>query len=103
LASVVVCNGGSATSYQALSQGKPVVCLWGNIDQYLTSQVIAGSGAGLACRADGHETGEFKDLVAKVLMDKGFTESANKVSELFRTHDVCKRFADFLGSIPELM
>ena len=52
LADVVVCNGGSATSYQALSEGTPTIGLWSNLDQYLTSNVIGKVGAGLCCHAD---------------------------------------------------
>jgi UDP:flavonoid glycosyltransferase YjiC (YdhE family) len=49
LASVVVCNGGSTTAYQALSQGTPVMGIWSNIDQYLSMKSIEHAGAGICC------------------------------------------------------
>lgn len=47
-AKLVVCNGGSATVYQALMQGRPVFGLPTNLDQALTMEGIARIGAGLA-------------------------------------------------------
>ncbi len=50
LADLVVCNGGPA-SQQALRGGTPMLGLWGNIDQYLSANVIQSLGAGLAMEA----------------------------------------------------
>jgi len=47
-AKLVVCNGGSATVYQAMTQGRPVLGLPVNLDQALTMDGVARVGAGLA-------------------------------------------------------
>lgn len=50
-ANVVVTNGGSSTGYQALAQGRPVIGIPSNFDQYLASQAIQATGAGLTIPA----------------------------------------------------
>lgn len=50
-AAVVICNGGSPTSYQGLAAGIPVIGLASNLDQYLNMNLIAESGAGYLLRA----------------------------------------------------
>jgi UDP:flavonoid glycosyltransferase YjiC (YdhE family) len=47
---VVVCNGGSSTGYQALVEGRPVVGLPWNLDQYLAMTAIQAIGAGALVR-----------------------------------------------------
>src|SRR5690349_8101775 len=43
----VVSNGGSSTSYQALSEGVPVLGIPSNLDQYLAMTAIERAGAGI--------------------------------------------------------
>lgn len=50
LASLVICNGGSPTSSQALSNGVPVVGVPGNLDQFLNMSYLETWGAGLSLR-----------------------------------------------------
>lgn len=46
-ADVVLCNGGSPSTYQALTEGKPVVGLASNLDQHLNMFRIEEAGAGI--------------------------------------------------------
>lgn len=50
LASIVVCNGGSPSCYQALTAGKPVIGLPTNLDQYLNMSLVERVGAGRLIR-----------------------------------------------------
>jgi UDP:flavonoid glycosyltransferase YjiC (YdhE family) len=50
-AALVVSNGGSATGYQALAAGVPVLGIASNLDQFLFASLVAKSGAGLLMRA----------------------------------------------------
>ena len=50
-AALVICNGGSPTSYQALTAGVPVIGIAGNLDQYLNMSLIQAAGAGMLIRA----------------------------------------------------
>lgn len=50
-ADLVVCNGGSLTTYQALSVGIPIVGIATNMDQLLNMQTVEGIKAGVGLRA----------------------------------------------------
>ncbi len=50
-ADLVICNGGSATVYQALAAGVPVVGIPTNLDQYLMMDYVRRYGAGESVRA----------------------------------------------------
>lgn len=51
-ADVVICNGGSPTSQQALRAGKPVVGVPCNLDQFLNMDALTRRGVGLVVRSD---------------------------------------------------
>lgn len=50
VASVVICNGGSPTCYQAFSAGVPVIGIAGNLDQYLNMRAVENNNAGVLIR-----------------------------------------------------
>lgn len=50
-AALVVSNGGSATGYQALAAGVPVVGIASNLDQFIFANLVEQAGAGLLLRA----------------------------------------------------
>ena len=49
---LVICNGGSLTTQQALAAGVPVLGLASNMDQFLNMAPIEAAGAGRTLRAD---------------------------------------------------
>lgn len=102
LASVVVCNGGSATAYQALSQGTPIVGIWSNIDQYLTMTTIERAGAGICCNASSHDPRKIQHVISTVLQDSRYRTRATELAERFRSYDACQRFQQFIHDIPAL-
>ena len=51
-ADLVVCNGGSPTSTQALLKARPVLGIASNMDQLLNIRAVQARGAGLGLRAD---------------------------------------------------
>lgn len=48
---ILICNGGSLTTSQALANGVPVIGLCSNMDQLLNMQAVERLGAGFALRA----------------------------------------------------
>jgi UDP:flavonoid glycosyltransferase YjiC (YdhE family) len=50
-ANFVICNGGSATVYQALAAGVPILGIPSNLDQYLMMDYVQRSKAGVYVRA----------------------------------------------------
>ncbi len=96
LASLVVCNGGSATAYQALSQGRPVVGIWSNKDQYLTMMAIEQLGAGRGCRASECDARTLGEIVTDVLRGRHYREAAQAVAAQFAAWDAPQRFREFV-------
>jgi UDP:flavonoid glycosyltransferase YjiC (YdhE family) len=101
LAAVVVCNGGSATAYQALSQGTPVVGLWSNIDQYLAAMTIERAGAGLSCRASDLDREMIRELVSTLLQDSSYLAAAKSLSVQWASWNASDRFRDFMRHVLE--
>ena len=98
-ASVVLCSGGSATAYQSLSEGAPVVGIWSNEDQYLTMSMIERAGAGLGCAARNANHQNIRQLVSTVLENSCYQDSSLKLAESFKRYDACQRFRQFLGGL----
>jgi UDP:flavonoid glycosyltransferase YjiC (YdhE family) len=101
LASAVVCNGGSTTAYQALSQGTPVVGIWGNIDQYLTMMTIQNAGAGLCCSASSLDRKKLQEMILSLLKDPCYRVRAAELSETMRSYNARQRFQQFVHRITE--
>jgi UDP:flavonoid glycosyltransferase YjiC (YdhE family) len=99
-ASVVVCNGGSATAYQALSQGTPVVGIWSNIDQYLTMMTVERAGAGYCYSAAKYDSRNIQRIISTVLQDARYRTNAGQIAESFRLFDAGQRFQKFVHEIP---
>lgn len=65
-ADLVVCNGGSPTTTQALLKGRPVLGIASNIDQFLNMRAVKAEGAGLRLRADALSRRRFEAAVNKL-------------------------------------
>ena len=50
--SLVICNGGSLTAYQALVAGVPLIGIATNMDQFLNMEAVTAAGAGHTIRSD---------------------------------------------------
>jgi UDP:flavonoid glycosyltransferase YjiC (YdhE family) len=98
-ASLVICNGGSPTSHQALSAGVPVVGIAGNLDQFLNMAGIQGAGAGKCLRADRFDAGELQNVVRDMMGDESYKEAALKVAGWFKCYPSATRFSTFLNKI----
>jgi UDP:flavonoid glycosyltransferase YjiC (YdhE family) len=75
-AQLVVCNGGSLTSYQALAGGAPVLGIAGNLDQFLNMQALEAAGVGRAVRADRLDASRLRLAVEAALADGRLRDAA---------------------------
>jgi UDP:flavonoid glycosyltransferase YjiC (YdhE family) len=98
-AALVVCNGGSATTYQALAVGKPVLGIPSNIDQHLTMEATVRAGAGLTVRAELATASRIRDAVTQLLSDARFPANARKVAAWFSRHDAPQTFRRIVAEI----
>jgi len=94
--SLVVCNGGSPTSQQALSACVPVLGIAGNLDQYLNMHGVVASGAGALLRSDRLSEDGLRRAAIDLLEQPGFKASARKVAEQFVRYDAGARLSALL-------
>ncbi len=98
-AALVICNGGSATAYQALSVGTPVLGLCSNLDQYLTMQCIERHGAGRLLRSGKVTSMKLRSVVEDMLRNPGCREAEARAALEFAEYDATIRFAACVDSL----
>ena len=79
-AAIVISNGGSTTGYQALAEGRPVLGIPFNFDQYLASQAIERTGAGLVVRAGLADAKTVAGAISRLLAEPAFAMRAADVA-----------------------
>jgi UDP:flavonoid glycosyltransferase YjiC (YdhE family) len=104
-ASLVICNGGSPTSQQALTAGVPVIGIAGNLDQFLNMHGIAGAGAGLLLRADRFQETTLRHAATRMLDDGRARLAARQLATAMRDYVPGQRLLPhlhaLLGSLPQ--
>lgn len=98
-ASLVVCNGGSATAHQALAAGTPVLGVASNMDQFLTMTTLERTGAVRCLRADRVGADDVERAAMAMLAQQSVKTSAADVGALFASYDPAARFVDALESM----
>lgn len=90
-ASLVICNGGSPTTNQALAQGVPVLGLTRNMDQFLNMETILRFGAGLALRSDTGASSVIRSAISKFQTDPSLRGAAQRLSDQHSSaEDLCR-------------
>jgi UDP:flavonoid glycosyltransferase YjiC (YdhE family) len=96
---LVICNGGSLTTYQALDLGVPALGLCSNMDQLLNMSAIERLGAGLSLRAARVRPDQLKEAARNLLETPAYTEAARLAGERVRHADAGQRFKEFVAEI----
>ncbi|MGA7120556.1 MAG: nucleotide disphospho-sugar-binding domain-containing protein [Polyangiaceae bacterium] len=89
---LVICNGGSATGYQALHEGVPVLGLPSNLDQYLAMTAIERTGAGELLRAGGADSASVRAAIERMLGSGGHRQAAQRAKAALRSMDPLEMF-----------
>ncbi|MDD5328894.1 MAG: glycosyltransferase, partial [Sulfuricella sp.] len=97
-AQLVICNGGSPTSQQALAAGVPVLGIAGNLDQFLNMQAVEARGAGLCLRADRATPIAIRHATTRLLGNPAFRDSAGKLAGIFAGYDAGRRFSELAAA-----
>ena len=97
LAALVVCNGGSPTSQQAVHAGVPVLGICGNMDQFLNMRGLVLAGLGLALRAD-RLSGPLLARTATTLLNRD-RQQAKQLAALHAGPDYQHRLLAFLDAV----
>jgi UDP:flavonoid glycosyltransferase YjiC (YdhE family) len=98
-ASLVVCNGGSPTSQQALAAGVPVLGVAANLDQFLNMSGVIKAGAGALLRADRFRAKKLTRQVRAMLGDPALEAGARRVADAFANYPAPQRMAAFLEGV----
>lgn len=98
-AAVVICNGGSGTAYQALAEGTPVLGLWSNIDQFLTSKLAERHGVGVAMAAHDASPTDVTDALAYILQTARLRDGARDAARWFQATSVSEEFTRAVCSV----
>jgi len=83
-ARLVVCNGGSPSTNQALTYGVPVLGIAKNMDQFLNMRAIENIGAGITLRADRVTAAKFTAAATELITNKKISASARVLAESAR-------------------
>lgn len=97
-ARVVICNGGSLTSQQALARGVPVLGICSNMDQFLNMAAVQQWGAGILLRADRASADAIRRAVVCLLNEYRYTEAAGRLAQLFELHAASERFKEIISA-----
>lgn len=97
-AAVVICNGGSPTTQQALAAGKPVLGIASNMDQHLNMEAIQRAGAGVLIRAEWFTQARLSQVVQKILSSSPLKQNASALARTLRDRHAPEQFERFLHS-----
>lgn len=98
-ARLVICNGGSPTSQQALAAGVPVLGIAGNLDQYLNMDGVLRAGAGALLRSDRLAQDSLRETALQLLSHPEPRAAASRVAQQFQRYDAGARLAGCLARI----
>jgi UDP:flavonoid glycosyltransferase YjiC (YdhE family) len=98
-ASLVICNGGSPTTQQALVAGTPVLGLPSNLDQYLNMKTIQRAGAGSVLRSGTATSKQIRGEVVRMLTSHDHASAAAKLSRTLMRYNAGARFQDVLEKV----
>jgi UDP:flavonoid glycosyltransferase YjiC (YdhE family) len=101
---LVICNGGSPTSQQALAAGVSVIGIASNLDQFLNMDAIARAGAGVTLRGDRFDRAQLRTAVETLLAGRSYAKAAGQLAEAIAKRAALIDFAalvlDVLGGSP---
>lgn len=93
LASLVVCNGGSPTTNQALAHGVPVLGIASNMDQFLNMRAVEDFGAGILVRGDRAGPARLRAAAEALLTQAPYAARARELAAAAAQRTAGARFA----------
>jgi len=95
-ANLVICNGGSPTTQQALQAGVPVLGIAGNMDQHLNMQAIEKAGAGTLLRSEHATATQIRRAAENLLGNASAAAAARSLQTAMGRYNACQRFQESL-------
>ena len=100
-ARLVLCNGGSPTTHQALAAGVPVIGVAENLDQHLNMAAIVRAGLGLLVRSEWARPRAIREAAERILAEPSYGENARGLAAIFARYDAPTRFRAILDEVLE--
>jgi len=98
-ADLVMSNGGSTTGYQALAEGRPVLGIPFNLDQYLAMTAIEDAGAGLLLRSGTLSRDGLRLALTRLMTEPSFGAAAERLRDEFAKWDAPAAFAELVDHV----
>lgn len=98
-AKLVICNGGSPTTQQALTHGVPVLGVPSNLDQHLNMEAIQDYGAGRLLRSEHTTSSAVYGLASDLLAQESYATAAARLAQTFSRYNAPEHFARFVARI----
>jgi UDP:flavonoid glycosyltransferase YjiC (YdhE family) len=98
-AQLVICNGGSPTTYQALAAGVPVIGIAANMDQFLNMTAVSEAGCGTLVRSSAASTDTLIRAIARGLEDSGLRDKAGFMRQAIERRSATTEFRCALESL----
>lgn len=99
-ASVVICNGGSPTSFQALAQGTPILGIPSNLDQHLNMHFVTRANAGLVLRRYALTQETILTAIDRLLSESTFRNAAASLAAAIKKRDIQRTLTDITIDFP---
>ena len=96
---LVISNGGSLTTYQALSSGVPILGLCSNMDQLLNMSAVERLGAGIMLRAGKASSAILLEVATAILNNPSYAQAASRVGQTLAQTDAAQRFRDIVAEM----
>ena len=96
---LVVSSGGASTAHQALAEGKPVLAVPFNLDQYLSTTSLVDAGVALSVRSGHASPGAIAAAASRLLAEPTFSRRAREVAVEMASYDANSRFASLLAEL----
>ena len=90
-ATLMICNGGSLSTYQAIQGGTPVLGIVSNLDQHLNMGYLASSGIGESLRSEHADVVRVRELAEKILAENHYKDAAQKARLAAQGYDIKTR------------
>lgn len=98
-ASLVVCNGGSPTSAQAIARGVPVLGIPGNLDQYLNMHYLEKCGLAQCLRNQNINSGQLPVLARAMMSDRHLRDRTERHAKIMSCYDNRLRLTEALSRL----
>ena len=99
MAALVICNGGSLTTYQAIQNATPVLGIVSNLDQHLNMSYLSRAGIGAVLRSEHASVDHIHKAVERVLGDSRYKDAADNAQSVAQGYHPRQQFLSFVQEI----